>query len=589
MNGRVAAALGIFLLAFLANVNPLLTEEWLTILALGDSTTAGTPGFRSPVEAPPNGSGNEQSQYAYWMMKRHPHWRVLNRGVNGERSDQILRRFKKDLPAIKPQWVIVLGGVNDLYQGVPIEWVKKNLQAIFDLALKERVRVMACTILPYNTASARIEERRQEVNDWIRSYAEQRGLGFCDTAKVVEDPSRPGRLLGSPDGLHPDVEGYRRMAEALTESVEKGFDLPSNSTLAKAARFEPTARFKPAWWARGPHAQTIWGSLPRITPPFGLKRERWETPDGDFIDLDRLSGPPGSPILVVLHGLEGSSRSGQVLGLLRAATLKGWSGLGVNFRSCSGQINRLRRSYHGGETSDLSWIIQRLLVEQPERKIFLAGVSLGGNVLLKYLGEEGEALPEPILAAVAISAPFDLAQSAQVLEVGFGRFYMKRLVQSMRRKTLKKMKIYPDLADVRKVRSARTLAQFDDAVTAPVHGFQDAQVYWAASSSKEFLTKIRRPTLLINARDDPFLPEAALPEAAVAGNPFLRALFSSRGGHVGFLSGNVPGWPIPWAEIQAMAFLEEKFKRTLLKGTLLWGENCPREKRSLLSHGFQNA
>ena len=260
---------------------------------------------------------------------------------------------------------------------------------------------------------------------------------------------------------------------------------------------------------------------------------------------------------MVLHGLEGSSRSKQVLGLLEAAHRKGWSGVGVNFRSCSGELNRLRLSYHAGETSDLGWILKRLIAEQPERAILLAGLSLGGNVLLKYLGEEGEALASSIQAAVAISAPFDLGRSAKHLERGLSRIYMRRLVQSMRRKTLKKLKIYPDLADFRKVRRARTLAQFDDAVTASIHGFQDAQAYWAASSSKSFLTKIRRPTLLINARDDPFLPEEALPEAAAANNQSLTALFTSHGGHIGFLSGNVPGRPIPWAEIQAITFLEE--------------------------------
>ena len=143
------------------------------------------------------------------------------------------------------------------------------------------------------------------------------------------------------------------------------------------------------WWCPGPHAQTLWGALLRPVPSVPVRRERWDTPDGDFIDVDRLDGPIGSPILVVLHGLEGSSRSKPVRGLLRQAQKLGWRGVAMNFRSCSGELNRLRRSYHGGETSDLSWLIQRLITEEPNVRLLCAGTSLGGNILLKYLGEQG--------------------------------------------------------------------------------------------------------------------------------------------------------------------------------------------------------
>ena len=265
----------------------------------------------------------------------------------------------------------------------------------------------------------------------------------------------------------------------------------------------------------------------------------------------------GSPMLIALHGLEGSSRSKQILGLLALAHRSGWRAVAMNFRSCSGQMNRLRRSYHGGETSDLKWLIQRVVAVNPKAPIFCAGVSLGGNVLLKYLGEEGDAVPEQVRAAAAISTPFDLQASARGLEKGFGRIYMKRLVQSLKEKTLAKLEKYPDLANRQKVLSAQTLAEFDDAVTAPVHGFRDAKEYWARSSSNQFLPAIRRPTLLINARDDPFLPESALPLAAVAENHFLKGEFPEKGGHVGFLSGPWPGFPFPWAEHRAIRFLKE--------------------------------
>ena len=520
-------------------------EDEVTILAIGDSTTAGTPEFRSPSESPPDGSGNEKSQYTYWAARRYPGRRFLNRGVNGERTDQILRRFKSDLRRSQPDAVIVLAGVNDLYQGHAPERIQENLEGIYALAAGQGIPVMACTILPYNGASPAVLERMRQVNDWIRRHSRQAGLGFCDLFSVMQDPVRPGNLVSSADGLHPDVSGYRRMGEAVADCLEEW--LP-----AKRAN----SSFRPAWWCRGPHAQTIWGSILRPGRRVTLRRERWETPDGDFIDVDRVPGKRGAPVLVVLHGLEGSSRSKPVLGLLGAAQRKGWRGIGVNFRSCSGQPNRLRRSYHAGETTDLAWVIERVIQEDPGSPILCAGVSLGGNVLLKYLGEQGEALPAEVRAAAAVSTPFDLARSARALERGFSRVYMRRLVLSMKRKAQAKLKKYPGLVDRKALSATRTLAEFDEAVTAPVHGFRDAADYWSRSSSNAFLPAIRRPTLLINARDDPFLPEEALPVAAVAANRFLTAEFPSHGGHAGFLSGPWPGRPVCWAEERAIRFLE---------------------------------
>lgn len=314
--------------------------------------------------------------------------------------------------------------------------------------------------------------------------------------------------------------------------------------------------FHAAWWCSGPNAQTIWGSILRPTPRVPLQRERWETPDGDFIDVDLMPGPAGSPILIAFHGLEGSSRSKQILGLLFLARRNGWRGVAMNFRTCSGQINRLRRSYHGGETSDPKWLIERVARENPDAPIFCVGVSLGANILLKYFGEEGDAVPQQVRAAAAISTPFDLQASARGLEKGFSRTYMKRLVQSLKAKTLAKMEKYPDLADRQRVLAAETLEEFDDAVTGPVHGFRDARDYWAHSSSNQFVARIRRPTLLISAKDDPFLPESAIPFAAVSENHFLTGVFTEKGGHVGFISGAWPGRAFPWAEHRAIRFFE---------------------------------
>ncbi len=193
----------------------------MTILAMGDSTTAGTPGFRSPVETPPDGAGNEQSQYTYWAAQLLPGRRFLNRGVNGERTDQILRRLEADLKALRPDAVILLAGVNDLYQGTPPKQIQKNLERMYQLSKEQGVPVVACTIIPYNGMSPAIFERMREVNEWIRKYSREAGLGFCDLFSVMEDPNRSGNLLSTPDGLHPDVDGYRRMGEAVADALEK--------------------------------------------------------------------------------------------------------------------------------------------------------------------------------------------------------------------------------------------------------------------------------------------------------------------------------------------------------------------------------
>jgi len=193
----------------------------MTIVALGDSTTAGTPGFLSPIEAPPNGKGNVESQFAHWLMKARPDWTVLNRGVNGERSDQIRDRFDRDVLAARPALVIVIAGVNDVYQGRSAESVRLTLREMYERAANAHVRVVAGSIIPYNTAGPDQNARMREVNDWIRRIAEQEpGIWFCDTRAAVAAPGNPDMLVSSPDRLHPDVAGYRLMAEALRPVIE---------------------------------------------------------------------------------------------------------------------------------------------------------------------------------------------------------------------------------------------------------------------------------------------------------------------------------------------------------------------------------
>ena len=316
--------------------------------------------------------------------------------------------------------------------------------------------------------------------------------------------------------------------------------------------------FQPAWWCTNTHAQTVAGALLRRRPQLNIDRQRWDTPDGDFLDLDCLAGPDHSPRLLLLHGLEGSSESPDIRHLMAAAHQLGWECIGMNFRTCSGETNRLERAYHAGETSDLAWVIEQLVQAAPERPIVCAGVSLGGNVLLKYLGESGASLPAQVRGAVTISTPFDLVRSVAYVEQGLSMIYIRRFVNSLKRKMFQKLERYPDLIDREMLASIQTLSEFDEWVTAPLHGFPDAKTYWTVNSSIRFLSDIQRPTLLINAQDDPFYPADILPRKQVADNPYLSALFPERGGHGAFIEGGYPFRLRSWSQAQTLAFLQQQ-------------------------------
>lgn len=320
--------------------------------------------------------------------------------------------------------------------------------------------------------------------------------------------------------------------------------------------------FRPAWWLRGVHAQTIGGRYLRLRRArvVAVRRERVETPDGDFLDLDFAAGEgagsdevrPGEPLALVLHGLEGSAASGYVLQTLRELARRGIRGVAVNFRTCGGEPNRLARFYHSGETGDLGFVVDLLRERWPGSPIGAVGYSLGGNVLLKYLGERGEA--SPVRAAVAVSVPFDLGAGATRMERGMGRFYTWNFLRSLRRKYAAKQTLLREAVDEARVLSARTFREFDDAATAPLHGFRDAEDYYTRSSSASFLDRIRVPTLLLHSVDDPFLPATAIPRAAIRSNPYLAEGFTRGGGHVGFVGGK-PWAPEFWAEGEATRFL----------------------------------
>lgn len=195
-------------------------ERHPVIVCLGDSTTAGTPLFKSPVEAPPDGEGDERSQPAYWMRRERPSWTVLNRGVNGERTDQIEARWDRDVLAHTPEVVVILAGVNDVYQGRSAADVIAGLDRLYARAESAGLKIVVATIVPYNTATPDQNARMREINEWIASTARARGYGFADTRAAVSHPEDPDRLLSSPDELHPDVEGYKRMATALLSAID---------------------------------------------------------------------------------------------------------------------------------------------------------------------------------------------------------------------------------------------------------------------------------------------------------------------------------------------------------------------------------
>ena len=296
-------------------------------------------------------------------------------------------------------------------------------------------------------------------------------------------------------------------------------------------------------WLPGGHVQTIWPALfsrrfDGARPTF--RRERWPTPDGDFVDVDWQGEHAGTPLLVLFHGLEGSSSSHYAQAFAVEAAARGWRFAVPHFRGCSGEINRAPRAYHSGDHAEIAWMLGR--VGQAHRGAVLAvGVSLGGNALLRYAEEAGESASTRVAAIAAVSAPLDLAAGANAIGRGFGRqVYTRMFLRTMKRKALVKLRQHPGLFDAAALRRARDLRDFDQLFTGPLHGFAGADDYYARASAKPQLARIRVPALVLNARNDPFLPAAALPGAAEVGAHVT--LWQPRhGGHVGFALGRWPG------------------------------------------------
>jgi len=284
--------------------------------------------------------------------------------------------------------------------------------------------------------------------------------------------------------------------------------------------------YRAPWWLPGGHLQTVYAVL-APAPRVPWRRERWDTPDGDFIELD-WAGSDG-PLLALFHGLEGGSSSHYARRLAALALERGWRCVVPHFRGCSGVLNRRARAYHSGDTEELDWILRRL------RPDAAAGVSLGGNVLLKWLGERGAAAAQVVRRAAAVSAPLDLAAAGHALDRGVNRrLYTRVFLASLKAKVSAKIALRHVTLAKGRLSRVRTLREFDDLFTAPLHGFRDADDYWTRASSASWLEHIRVPTLVLNARNDPFLPRAALESATRKVSRDVVLEFPASGGHAGF-------------------------------------------------------
>ena len=311
--------------------------------------------------------------------------------------------------------------------------------------------------------------------------------------------------------------------------------------------------FHPPLFLKNRHVQTIYPAIARRVPDLSYHRERLELPDGDFIDLDWVKAP-ARRLVVLLHGLEGNTHRSYMKGMAKIFNTNGWSVLAMNFRGCSGEANRLLRSYHAGATDDLRHVLRHASSTGQYDCIGLVGFSLGGNLLLKYLGEEGGALSPSICGAVAFSVPCDLAASVEAMSKPANRVYMKNFLKQLGKKLETKQQRFPEAINLLGYDHLTTFVEFDDRYTAPIHGFENAAEYWRLNSCQVFLPRIQAPTLIVNALDDPFLSESCFPRKAALNSSSLFLETPKRGGHVGFMQ--LRRTQSYWSELRAIEFLE---------------------------------
>ena len=337
---------------------------------------------------------------------------------------------------------------------------------------------------------------------------------------------------------------------------------------ALRAHAPPGAGYAGPWWLPSGHAQTILPALLGAAPSIRYTRERWDSlgadglPDGDFVDIDWLAddrgGPrwiEGAPLVVMFHGLEGSSRSHYARALMHAVRARGWNGCVPHFRGCSGEINRLPRAYHSGDSAEVAWILGRIAATRKPRALYAAGISLGGNALMKWAGEQGAAAAGIARAIAAISSPLDLAAAGGALGRGFNLVYTRMFLETLKKKSLVKLRRFPGIFDHGQMHRSRNLYEFDNVVTAPLHGFRDTDDYWSRASAKPWMKQVAIPALALNAKNDPFMPAAALPAARDVSAAVLLEQ-PDQGGHVGFAGDGAPLIAIDWLPQRLLHFFE---------------------------------
>ncbi|HRI86684.1 MAG TPA: alpha/beta fold hydrolase [Candidatus Hydrogenedentes bacterium] len=309
--------------------------------------------------------------------------------------------------------------------------------------------------------------------------------------------------------------------------------------------------YRVPWWLTNGHLQTVWA--PFFRPRIQVQRtaERLDTPDGDFVMIHTAEGKRDMPAVIMLHGLEGSANSKYILGMTEKLAALGWTSITLEYRGCSDEMNLAPRMYHSGETTDLAMLATRIAPRY--ERVYLAGFSLGGNVITKWLGESPDEVPENVIAAAAVCAPFDLTVAGPHIDRLLGGLYARHFLRTLQRKAIAKERQFPGCIDVERVRAARTLRDFDNDATAVMHGFDGVDHYYGTQRCGRYLDGIRVPILLLSSADDPFNPSITLPREEADASDYLHPQFTDRGGHVGFVYGS-PFAQRYWAEEQIVRF-----------------------------------
>jgi uncharacterized protein len=314
--------------------------------------------------------------------------------------------------------------------------------------------------------------------------------------------------------------------------------------------------YRAPWWLPGGHFQTLYSALFVPVAKVDYQRKPWKTPDGDIVAADTVAGPASAPLIVLFHGLEGGSQSHYARSLMAEVQRRQWRGLVPHFRGCGGMANRLPRAYHSGDTEEIEWMLQRARIIAGAAPLFAVGVSLGGNALLKWCGERGAEAIGLVSAVAAVSVPYDLSATGDHLARGVNRIYTWNFLRTLKIISRKRLAQFPKLFDGAAMERARNMREFDDAVTAPLHGFRDVDDYWTRASCKPALAGIRIPTRLIHARNDPFMPVESLPNADEVSDK-VSLDFGDSGGHVGYVCAPLPG-NLGWLPRRICGFFEQQ-------------------------------